>query len=171
MIVTLYTVVMEKDLDHLNKIGFLPIAKTEDAAEALMESWMERQLQNKLPIKQRVDGYHWCFTNLDQVTTNKDEVIVEFKTDTSFILLFDDNDYIQIANNVMNKEVYTYLAHSEKEAIENSSANREEILRSWEKMFDIRLQKRDPAYCGSIQLRAVVPYIHRSMITLIRNAF
>jgi len=171
MKVTLYTVVTKKDLDHLKTSGFLPISKTEDVAEALMESWMERQVRKRLPINQYMDGYHWCVTKLDHITINKDETIVEFTVDTTSILLFDDQDYIQVANNVMNNDVHTYLAHSEKEADDNSSASCEEILKSWEKMFDIRLQRRDPAYCGSIQLRAVVPYIHHSMVTRTLTSF
>lgn len=160
------------DLEALKDASYLPF-HTKGDDEDYMDEWMMSQMTKRLPNIQDVPtpqinvGPFWCFSNQDDCypLTSDDMVVVEFKTLLNSVLFFDDNDWVQVANNVMNNEIVTYLAHSEEEAQKNRSANQETILTSWEKMFDVGLQTRDDTYCGTIQLRAVVPYISKSMIT------
>ena len=132
-----------------------------------MDEWMLQQMHKKLPInelyKWPCSGPHWCFYELPLKTA--DTRVLEMKVPTSILLSFDDNDWMQVANNIMNDDVATYLAYTEKEAEDNAMATEEEIKESWERMFDMSIHQRDHHYCGNIQLRAVIPYITQEMIT------
>lgn len=167
--ITLYTIVSHEDLTSLEETGYLPFS-SEDNNEALMDKWMLNQMHNRLSHDDMAlcNGPHWCFYNLEDCSNltkiHKDLIVVEFKTLPSRVLFFDDNDWVQVANNVMNNDVFTYLAYSEQEANENNDADEAAILKSWERMFDISAQKRDKEYCGDIELRAIVPYITKNMI-------
>jgi len=170
--ITLYTIVSSNDIETLKATNYLPF-QGEGDEEDFMDEWMMSQMTKRLPSIQDVPtpqinvGPFWCFYNEDDCypLLFDDQIVVEFKTQLNSVLFFDDNDWIQVANNVNNNEIVTYLAHSEEEAQKNISANQESILASWEKMFNVGLQERDETYCGPIQLRAVVPYISKSMIT------
>jgi hypothetical protein len=168
--ITLYSVVSGEDYKSLQETGYLPFY-SEDNSEALMDKWMIEQMRKRLSVDDMAlsNGPHWCFFELHDCSPltefDKDLVVVQFKTQPTHVLFFDDSDWVQVANNVMNNEVVTYLAHSEKEADENKDATQAAILKSWERMFDITVQERDVEYCGDIQLRAVVPYITKNMIT------
>lgn len=166
--ITLYTLVTCQDLIALKDTGYLPF-NSEDNNEALMDKWMINQMHKRLLAKDMTlcHGPHWCFYDLLDCcfAKNNDLIVVEFKTQSSQVLVFDDNDWVQVANNVMNNEVVTYLAHSQQEADKNKDASQETILKSWERMFDVTSQTRDVEYCGELQLRAVVPYITKNMIT------
>ena len=169
--ITLYTIVSSNDLEGLKDASYLPF-HTKGDEEDLMDEWMMKQMTKRLPNIQDVPtsntnvGPFWCFTNEDDCypLTTDDMIVVEFKTHLDSVLFFDDNDWVQVANNVINNEIVTYLAHTESEAQNNTSATQESILTSWETMFDVGLHHRDNSYCGTIQLRAVVPYISKSMI-------
>lgn len=172
--ITLYTVVSHEDLTSLKETGYLPFS-SEDNNESLMDKWMLNQMHKRLSNDDIAlcNGPHWCFYDLQDCSNvtmiHKDLIVLEFKTLPSHVLFFDDNDWVQVANNVMNNEVVTYLAHSEHEANENKDADEAAILKSWERMFDISAQKRDIEYCGDIELRAIVPYITKNMISNIIN--
>jgi hypothetical protein len=166
--ITLYTVVSRDDYASLKETGYLPFC-SEDNSEALMDKWMIEQMHKRLLVDDMAlcKGPHWCFTQLQDCfpLMTRDFMVLELNVPSMSVLSFDDSDWVQVANNVMNNEVVTYLAHSEKEADENKDATHAAILKSWERMFDITVHNRDAEYCGDIQLRAVVPYITKNMIT------
>lgn len=171
--VTLYTIVSKKDVIALKDTGYIPF-QSEDEHEAKMDQWMLQQMHKRLPVNEMAlcNGPHWCFYKLEDCfpLSSRDLVVLQLRVPEASILSFDDNDWVQVANNVMNDDVATYLAYSEKEAEDNVNATKAEIKQSWERMFDSSIHtQRDGEYCGDIQLRAVIPYITTHMITSISS--
>lgn len=158
----MYTIATDKDVKHMRETGYLPFHSV-DIQEANMDAWMMAQMKKRLPSQMFV-GPHWCFTSLNQCCVNDDCFVIEFEATNDLVLMFDNNDWIQVANDVMNNMVTTYLAYSKKETFDNRHASQTDIVHSWERMFDVPNPNRDIDFCGPVSLRAVVPFIHSSMV-------
>lgn len=172
-----YIIVGKDELKHLIKHDYIPF-NHEDEADERMNNWMFVQMKEHLPSHlfettekkdDKVIGPHWLFTNKDDICweiLDQDNVVLEVSKNITDCLFFDDNDWVQVANNIMNNDCYTYLAHSQTEADENLNATKEQIKESWKRIFttdpNIVDVLRDEDYCGEIWLRAITPFIHKS---------
>jgi hypothetical protein len=168
---TFYIIVEKDDYEFLREYGHIPF-HSDDEADARMDNWMLMQMKKRMPDElfnnkpSNMVGPHWLFVRKEDICwefLNNDEVVLEIVKDITDCLFFDDNDWVQVANNVMNNSSYTYLAHSQEEADANENATQEQIQKSWERIFatepDLIDSLRDEEYCGSVELRAIAPFV------------
>lgn len=168
---TFYIIVEKEDYEFLRKHNYIPF-HSDDEADERMDNWMLCQMKKRMSEKSfdnkasRMIGPHWLFVHKEDICwewLNDGEVVLEVVKPINECLFFDDNDWVQVANNIMNNDCYTYLAHSQEEADANENATSEQIKESWERIFatdpNIIDYVRDEDYCGSIQPRAITPYV------------
>ena len=168
---TFYIVVEKDDYDCLKEHGYITF-HGQDEAEARMDDWMLMQMKKRLPAEffdnkaSNTIGPHWLYIHKVDICwewLKNNEVVLEIVKPINECVFFDDNDWVQVANNVMNNDCCTYLAHSQEEADMFENATPEHIKKSWEKMFatDLNLMDnvRDKEYCGSIEHRAITPFV------------
>lgn len=163
-----YIVIDKDDHEFLGKHGYIPFYCNDN-----MDNWMLMQMKKRMPAELFYNqpsnkvGPHWLYLNTESIywdwVKNENKVVLEIVKNVNNCLFFDDSDWVQVANNVMNNKCYTYLAHSQKEADANENATAEKIRESWERIFasDSNLidTLRDEEYCGPIELRAITPYV------------
>lgn len=166
-----YIIVDKDDYEFLMEHGYIPL-HSDDEADQRMDNWMLMQMKKRMSVELFDDessnkvGPHWLFIHKGDICwewLNNQEVVLEVIKPIKECLFFDDNDWVQVANNVMNNDCYTFLAHSQEEADANENATPEEIKKSWERMFttdtNIIDYVRDKDYCGSIEPRAITPFV------------
>lgn len=168
---TFYIIVHKSDYEFLMEHGYIPF-HSDDEADERMDNWMLMQIKKRMSAELFDDkpsnkvGPHWLYIHKEDICwewLNNEEVVLEIVKPINECLFFDDNDWVQVANNVMNNSCYTYLAHSQEEGDANENATLEQIKESWERMFaterDLIDYVRDEEYCGSIELRAITPFV------------
>jgi hypothetical protein len=166
------------------KDGYLTYEGEEDSDELLdmwqqpMNDWMMEQMKSKLaPTAFSSDPNknfpHFMFVVDEDINwlleEGSDTVVLEVEQNIKHVVLFDDNEYVMVTNDICNggnDTPHTYLANSEKEADEHIDASAEEKKKSWERMFDIT-RERDPKYCGTVEIRAMTPYISHDMVVAV----
>lgn len=170
---TFYVIVEKEDYKFFTENGYIPF-HSDDEADERMDNWMLMQMKKRMSaelfdnkLSNKV-GPHWLYVHMEDICwewLKNNEVVLEVVKDTNDCLFFDDNDWVQVANNIMNNDCYTYLAYSQEEADANENASQEQIKESWEKIFANDPQfidlVRDDKYCGSIELRAITPFISK----------
>jgi len=173
---TFYIIIEKEDLSYLLKNDYIPF-NNEDEADERMNKWMLTQMKNKISshlfeeTDKKTDkciGPHWLFIEKDDICweiLNKDNIVLEVSKNLTDCLFFDDNDWVQVANNIMNNDCYSYCAHSQQEADAMANATPEQIKESWTRIFttdpNIVDVLRDEEYCGEISPRAITPFIHK----------
>lgn len=177
---TFYIIVEKDQYEFLREHDYVPF-HSDDEADARMDNWMLAQMKKRMPTQLFVDneasnkvGPHWLYIDKHDICwewLNNNEVVLEIVKPINECLFFDDNDWVQIANNVINNDCYTYLAHSQEEADANENATPEQIKGSWEKIFatdpELIDNVRDEEYCGSIEPRAITPFVLSSDVNKI----
>lgn len=169
---TFYIIVHKEDYEFLIEHGYIPFHSDDDADER-MDNWMLTQMKKRMPVElfsnqsSNKVGPHWLFVHKEDICwefLNNEEIVLEIVRPINECLFFDDNDWVQVANNVINNDCYTYLAHSQEEADANENATPDQIRESWERMFTtdptIIDYVRDENYCGSIEPRAITPFVY-----------
>jgi hypothetical protein len=174
-----YIIVTKDEFQHLLKYDYVPLTN-EDEADERMNNWMFLQMKKKLPShlfetkEKRTDkviGPHWLFINKEDICwehMDEENTVLEVVKNVKDCLFFDDNDWVQVANNVMNNFCDSYCAHSQEEADAKVNATPEEIKESWERIFttdpNIVDVKRDVDYCGEISFRAITPFVYKKNV-------
>jgi hypothetical protein len=175
-------VVSLEEYEQLQQVGYLPFSSLDDT-DKLMDDWMLEQMKKRLNtdlFKEAIAtdthstiGPHWLFPCKELATGEwaKGKILLEIKKSENEVLYFDDNSWVHVANSVMNGPyMYSYLAYSETEANAKENATKEEMMVSWERVFDITQNDiRDEMYSGSIELRAVSPFV--SLDSIVRVEF
>ncbi len=173
---TFYIIVSKDEFEHLLKYDYVPLTN-EDEGDERMNDWMFLQMKKKLSSHlfetkdkktEKVIGPHWLFVNKEDICwdiVDEDNTILEIVKNVEDCLFFDDADWCQVANNVMNNYCYSYCAHSQEEADAKVNASPQEIKESWERIFttdpNITDVTRDVEYCGDINIRAITPFVHK----------
>lgn len=173
---TFYIIVSKSEFEHLLKHDYIPF-NDEDEADKRMNDWMFMQMNNRLSHHLfettqkktlKVIGPHWLFINKDDICweiVHEDNTVLEIVKNVKDCLYFDDNDWVQVANNIMNNDCHTYCAHSQEEADSKTNATEEQIKASWERIFSINPEfgdtARDVEYCGYISPRAITPFVYK----------
>jgi hypothetical protein len=168
---TYYIIVSKEEYGYLKQNGYLKTVYDDFIdEEKRMSVWMLAQMQIHLPYEafntsDEKNDFIFMFLNLDDICMEmrKDYIVLEIKKNPKHVVLFDDNDYVTVANNIMNNQAVTYLARSEDEAKEYETASETVIKASWDSMFDLTLP-RDISYCGSFSLRGATPYVSYDMV-------
>lgn len=168
---TFYIIIEKDDYEFLKEHGYVPF-HNDDEADARMNNWMLMQMKKRMPVElfdnkpSNKVGPHWLYMHREDIYwdwLNNDEVVLEIVKPINECLFFDDNDWVQVANNVMNNACYTYLAHTQEEADANENATLEQIKESWERIFatdpELIDNVRDEEYCGQIEPRAITPLV------------
>jgi hypothetical protein len=170
MLKTFYTVVSQDELNHLQTYNYLPFV-SEGKADEKMDNWMLQEMKKRLPetsfnnndiLSQNAVGAHWLFPYKEDICIEMlkdDQLILEVVKDIEDCLFFNDNDWITVANDVMNNCCETFLAYTQKEMDDNINATKDDVISSWERMFSPKIEERDELFCGPIELRAVTPMI------------
>lgn len=166
-----YIIVEKEQYEFLQEHGYIPF-HSDDEADARMDNWMLIQMKKKMSEDlfdnepSNKIGPHWLYVHRNDICwewLNTDEVVLEIVKPINECLFFDDNDWVQVANNIINNDCYTYLAHTQEEADANENATPEQIKESWERIFatdqELINYVRDEEYCGSIQPRAITPFV------------
>ena len=179
-----YCIVSLSELEKLMVNGYLSIEDNEDCQafkewEKPMDNWMMLQMRKRLHPSvfsgnETSNFPHFLFTRREDICDDyvdmSSNVVFEIELPPENVVFFDDNDYVTVVNdmcsNTQNGTHYAFLAASKEEAEQMQNASQDEIVASWEKMFDIDRPK-DTEYCGEISLRAMTPYISVDMIKVV----
>lgn len=180
---TFFTIISNKQLQYLQANEYVPF-ESSDKLEERIDMWMLEQMKKRLPsssfnigdknninVNSNLVGPHWLFIHKEDINWDFhiDHVVLEISKNNNDCLFFDDNDWVTVANNILNNDYFAYLAYSQQEADANQNASKEEIQTSWERMFHVYENKRDETYCGPLEIRAVTPFIHISDIIKIHR--
>lgn len=173
---TFYTIVSRDAYAFLLQNDYLNFdEESDDLWETPMNKWMVKQMRKRLPqsafsaddtenhphyLYCDKNDINWAFLDVSQL------VLLKLHLNKSNVLMFDDNGYYMVANNICNgglSDPHLYLADDEADEQANVNASSENKIKSWEKMFDIK-RTRDPTYYPAIDVRGMTPYIAGEMV-------
>jgi hypothetical protein len=154
----LYMCLSYDDWQEFKKTGKFKCMSEFEKPEVL--GWYKTQVEKRLGTT--IEHPHYCFYDKSKIFYPAKRAVIKIRIDTNLVVPFNDHEYVHVLDCLYNN-IHIFNSLSQKEYNESKTASVQECFESYERMFDLSLD-RDYKWCGVPDLRAFIPYLKRDMV-------